>query len=61
MSPHTPPGKTRERVYRFVRDRLECGLPPTVREVQDALGFRAVQTAREHLERLVSEGRNKDQ
>ena len=57
MSPHTPPGKTRERVYRFVRDRLECGLPPTVREVQDALGFRAVQTAREHLERLVSEGR----
>lgn len=57
MSPPTPPGKTRERVYRFVRERLERGLPPTVREVQDALGFRAVQTAREHLERLVSEGR----
>lgn len=57
MSPHTPPGKTRERVYRFVREQLECGLPPTVREVQNALGFRAVQTAREHLERLVSKGR----
>ncbi len=57
MSPLTPPGKTRERVYRFVRDRLEGGFPPTVREVQQAFGFRAVQTAREHLERLVSEGR----
>jgi repressor LexA len=57
MAPHTPPGKTRERVYCFVRERLDRGLPPTVREVQAALSFRAVQTAREHLERLVSEGR----
>jgi repressor LexA len=57
MSPHTPPGETRERIYRFVRDRLRDGLPPTVREVQAAFGFRAVQTAREHLERLVTEGR----
>ena len=57
MSPLTPPGRTRERVYRFVRDRLEGGLPPTVREVQKALGFRAVQTAREHLEKLVTERR----
>jgi len=57
MSVRTSSGKTRDRVHRFVRERLECGLPPTVREVQDALGFRAVQTAREHLERLVSEGR----
>jgi repressor LexA len=57
MSPRTKPGVTRERVYRFVRERLEQGLPPTVREVQEALGFRAVQTAREHLERLVLDGR----
>lgn len=57
MSPHAPAGQTRDRVYRFVRERLERGFPPTVREVQDAMGFRAVQTAREHLERLVSEGR----
>ncbi len=57
MSPQAPPGKTRERVYYFVRERLERGLPPTVREVQEALSFRAVQTAREHLERLVREGR----
>lgn len=53
----TPRGQTRERVYRFVREQLLYGLPPTVREVQEALGFRAVQTAQEHLEALVAEGR----
>jgi repressor LexA len=53
----TPPGETRERILGFVRDRLLAGLPPTVREVQKAFGFRAVQTAREHLETLVREGR----
>jgi len=53
----TPPGQTRDRVFRFVRDRLLSGLPPTVREVQQAFHFRSVQTAREHLESLVGEGR----
>ncbi len=53
----TPPGQTRDRIFRFVRDRLVGGAPPTVREVQRAFGFRAVQTAREHLEALVAEGR----
>lgn len=53
----TPPGQTRERVFRFVRDRLLAGLPPTIREVRDHFGFRAVQTAREHLEALVADGR----
>jgi repressor LexA len=53
----TPPGETRSRVFRFVRDRLLEGLPPTVREVQEAFGFRSVQSAREHLEALVAEGR----
>ena len=53
----TPPGETRERIFRFVRERLLAGLPPTVREVQQAFGFRAVQTAREHLEGLVAAGR----
>jgi repressor LexA len=57
MSLQTPPGQTRERVYRFVRKRIIEELPPTVREVQEAFDFRAVQTAREHLERLVLEGR----
>lgn len=53
----TPAGETREKVLAFVRDRLLSGQPPTVREVQEALGFRAVRTARQHLERLVEDGR----
>lgn len=53
----TPPGQTRERVFKLVRDRILAGQPPTVREVQEAFGFRSVQTAREHLELLVDEGR----
>ena len=53
----TPPGQTRERVFHLVRERLLAGEPPTVREVQQAFGFRSVQTAREHLEELVREGR----
>ena len=36
---HTPPGQTRERIFRFVRDRLLDGRPPTVREVRDELGL----------------------
>jgi repressor LexA len=53
----TPPGQTRDRVLRWVRERLLAGSPPTVREVQGAFGFRSPQTAREHLEGLVEEGR----
>lgn len=52
----TPPGQTRERIFRFVRQRLLNGQPPTVREVQEAFSFRSVQTAREHLEALVETG-----
>ena len=52
-----PLGATRERVFQFVRDRLLAGDPPTVRDVQDSFGFRTPQTARYHLEKLVSEGR----
>ena len=47
----------RERVFAFVRERILAGDPPTVREVQRAMGFRAVQTARRHLEALVAAGR----
>lgn len=52
----TPPGQTRHRVFRFVRQRLLAGEPPTVREVQEEFGFRSVQTARQHLETLVGKG-----
>lgn len=52
----TPPGQTRRRIYEFMRQRLLEGSPPTTREVQQAFGFRAVQSAREHLEALVAAG-----
>lgn len=55
----TPAGQTREKVFRFVRDRLAGGQPPTVREVMEAFGFRSPQTAREHLDALLEEGRLK--
>jgi repressor LexA len=57
MTPRTPPGQTREKIFQFVRDRLLEGLPPTVREIQEHFGFKAVQTAQEHLRRLIDEGR----
>ena len=47
----------RNEIYRYVRDRILSGSPPTVREVQEACGFRAVESARSHLDRLVEEGR----
>lgn len=50
-------GDTRRRVLEFVRNRLLEGSSPTVREVQAALGFRAVQSAQEHLDKLVAEGK----
>ena len=54
---HTPTGQTRDKVFQFVRASLLVGQPPTVREVQAAFGFKAVRTARQHLEQLVLEGR----
>jgi repressor LexA len=57
MTPRTPIGQTRERIYQFVRGRLLDGMPPTVREVCEAFDFKAVETARGHLEQLVKEGR----
>jgi SOS-response transcriptional repressor LexA len=57
MTPRTPPGQTRDKIFQFVRQRLLEGFPPTVREIQEHFGFSAVQTAQEHLRRLVEEGR----
>ena len=55
--PYTPEGKTREKILQFVRERILTGRSPTVREVQAAFGFRAVETAHRHLENLIAEGR----
>ena len=54
---YTQPGKTREQVYRWMRDHLLAGQPPTVRDVQQAFGFRAFESARAQLEALIGEGR----
>jgi repressor LexA len=54
---YSKPGETRKKILAFMRERILGGTPPTVREVQDAFSFRSVQTAREHLEALVREGR----
>jgi len=51
-----PPTPRRAAILRFVRERILAGDPPTVREVQEAFGFRAVQSARSHLEALVAAG-----
>jgi repressor LexA len=53
----TPPGQTRERVYTYMQAQLLQGHSPTLREAQLALGFRALETVREHLSALVEEGR----
>jgi len=54
----TPPGQTREKVFRYVQEKLLGeGRPPTMAEIRDHLGFRSAQTAREHLERLALDGR----
>ncbi len=50
-------GSTRRKVYEFVRQRILGNVPPTTREVQEHFGFKAVQSARQHLETLVGEGK----
>jgi len=55
--PHPRSPKTRGQIFTYVRDRIAAGSSPTVREVQQAFGFRAVQSARQHLEALVAAGR----
>src|SRR6188768_2967622 len=53
----TPPGRTRERVWRLVHSRILAGEPPTVREVQEAVGLASSSAAIYHLDALVEEGR----
>ncbi len=49
-------GETRQAIFEFVRSRVREGTPPSVREIQAAFGFKAVQSAQEHLDRLVAAG-----
>ena len=53
---YSEPGSSRRRIYQFVRERIEAGDPPTVREIQNHFGFRSAQTVQEHLETLIRQG-----
>ncbi len=46
----------RRRILAYVQRRILAGSPPTVREVQEAFGFAAVESARQHLKALVEQG-----
>ena len=46
----------RRRILAYVERRILAGDPPTVREVQAAFGFAAVESARQHLKALVEAG-----
>ena len=49
-------GQTRHRILEFVRQRISEGEPPTLREIRDAMGLRALETVREHLKALENDG-----
>jgi len=46
----------RRQILAFVQEGIAAGASPSVREVQRALGFRAVQSAQQHLTALVAAG-----
>lgn len=46
----------RKRILAYVERRIRQGQPPTVREVQEAFDFAAVESARQHLKALVDSG-----
>lgn len=52
-----PAAAVRREILAFVRRSIAAGAPPTVREVQEHCGFRAVESARQHLEALVAAGK----
>ncbi len=56
--PTTRPAEDhRARVYAFIYESLQNGRAPSLREVQAAVGFRSVESARLHLDALVRQGR----
>jgi repressor LexA len=52
----TPPGRTRARVLAAVREALERGRSPSLRELQRSVGLRSPEVVRQHLLLLVEEG-----
>ena len=48
--------KSQQKVYDFVKERLEYGVPPTVREICAATGLRSTSTVHAHLRALEGAG-----
>ncbi|MGN0609803.1 MAG: transcriptional repressor LexA [Oscillospiraceae bacterium] len=44
------------RVFEFVKERVEEGIPPSIREICAALGIRSTSTAARYVNNLVDEG-----
>ncbi|MBI1382503.1 MAG: repressor LexA [Planctomycetaceae bacterium] len=53
----SPEGSTRERIYQAVRAGLDAGRAPSLRELREAVGLKALESVRAQLEKLVQEGR----
>ena len=47
---------SRDRILAFIRERILAGVPPSIREVQEHLGFKNVRAAQEQIERLLRDG-----
>ena len=43
-------------IYEFIRDSIDSGYPPTVREICDALGIKSTSTVHKYINLLVDEG-----
>ncbi len=48
--------KSQQKVFDFLKERLECGVPPTVREICAATGLSSTSTVHGHLRALESAG-----
>ncbi|MDD3274998.1 MAG: transcriptional repressor LexA [Candidatus Omnitrophica bacterium] len=45
-----------EKVLRFIRKRVGEGLPPTIREIGQEMGFKSTGTVRDYLKALIQKG-----
>lgn len=48
--------KRQQQIYNFLKDRAQCGIPPSVREICAATGLKSTSTVHMHLKILEREG-----
>lgn len=44
-------------VFEYIKNRLSDGISPSVREIQNAMGFKSTSTAHRYVEALVDAGK----